>query len=197
MAVQRLEPLNPSHPVPLSAAALYAGPAVQIQPLRNTGLSTGDSYPEASASLIGDRPLHPLLPSSQSPPDRPAAQAATAQRVVATPAPAEATATARPEPQVTWSAPPPPPPETPTVQRHTSPEPAAPTLPAPALVPVTTVQRAEATAATAAAPAPDGGGHGNDPDELVKKIFDPLLRRLKAELLMDRDRRGGLTDLRY
>jgi hypothetical protein len=30
----------------------------------------------------------------------------------------------------------------------------------------------------------------------VKKLFDPLLRRLKTELWLDRERRGRLTDLR-
>ena len=35
------------------------------------------------------------------------------------------------------------------------------------------------------------------PDELVKKLFDPLLRRLKTELRLDRERRGVLTDLRH
>jgi hypothetical protein len=56
--------------------------------------------------------------------------------------------------------------------------------PAPATAPITT---APATAAAAA---------GGDPEELVKKLFDPLLRRLKAELWLDRERRGRLTDLR-
>jgi hypothetical protein len=62
-----------------------------------------------------------------------------------------------------------------------------------------TVQRVDEPGASAtstpALPAPGGGG--GDPDELVKKIFDPLLRRLKAELLLDRDRRGVLRDRRY
>jgi hypothetical protein len=35
-----------------------------------------------------------------------------------------------------------------------------------------------------------------EPDELLKKIIDPLLRRLKAELRVDRDRQGLVTDLR-
>ena len=66
--------------------------------------------------------------------------------------------------------------------------------------PVPTVSRA-----TEPAPAPPGGvpsSTGADavagqPDELVKKLFDPLLRRLKAELRLDRERRGSLTDLRH
>jgi hypothetical protein len=72
----------------------------------------------------------------------------------------------------------------------------------PAEVPVerVTLQRVDESGggatSTPAMPAPSGGG-GGDPDELVKKIFDPLLRRLKAELLLDRDRRGVLRDRRY
>ncbi|MFC7547748.1 hypothetical protein [Plantactinospora sp. GCM10030261] len=41
-----------------------------------------------------------------------------------------------------------------------------------------------------------GAGAGGEPEELLAKLFDPLLRRLKAELRIDRDRRGSLTDLR-
>jgi hypothetical protein len=36
---------------------------------------------------------------------------------------------------------------------------------------------------------------GGEPEELLAKLYDPLLRRLKAELRVDRDRRGWLTDL--
>ena len=36
---------------------------------------------------------------------------------------------------------------------------------------------------------------GGEPEELVNKLYDPLLRRLKADLWIDRDRRGFLTDL--
>ncbi|MEV6635677.1 hypothetical protein AB0M54_33495 [Actinoplanes sp. NPDC051470] len=78
--------------------------------------------------------------------------------------------------------------------------------------PVPTVSRASdgaatpapATEATAAPGAPAGAagaagavGAATQPDELVKKLFDPLLRRLKAELRLDRERRGSLTDLRH
>ncbi|MFI9814635.1 hypothetical protein [Saccharothrix variisporea] len=35
---------------------------------------------------------------------------------------------------------------------------------------------------------------GVEPEELLKKLYDPLLRRLKAELWLDRERRGLLTD---
>ncbi|HEX2299402.1 MAG TPA: hypothetical protein VHH34_12975, partial [Pseudonocardiaceae bacterium] len=49
--------------------------------------------------------------------------------------------------------------------------------------------------------APPGGagtaGAAGSPEELVKKLFDPLLRRIKTELRLDRERRGMLTDLRH
>ncbi|MEV0679701.1 hypothetical protein AB0I60_24560 [Actinosynnema sp. NPDC050436] len=38
------------------------------------------------------------------------------------------------------------------------------------------------------------GGGGAEPEELLKKLYEPLLRRLKAELWLDRERRGALTD---
>jgi hypothetical protein len=55
----------------------------------------------------------------------------------------------------------------------------------------------------AAGGAPPGGaaagaaGGAANPEELVKKLYDPLLRRLKTELRLDRERRGMLTDLRH
>jgi hypothetical protein len=67
--------------------------------------------------------------------------------------------------------------EAPIVQRE--PEPPA---PAPAPEP------------PAAAPAPAQAAAPPETDELVKKLFDPLLRRLKTELRLDRERRGALTD---
>jgi hypothetical protein len=61
------------------------------------------------------------------------------------------------------------------------------------------VQRADAGAAESGAAAVAAGaaasGSGAEPEELLKKLFDPLLRRIKAELRLDRDRRGVLTDL--
>ncbi|MFJ6675396.1 hypothetical protein ACIQMJ_30195 [Actinosynnema sp. NPDC091369] len=35
---------------------------------------------------------------------------------------------------------------------------------------------------------------GIEPEELLKKLYDPLVRRLKADLWLDRERRGALTD---
>ncbi|MFJ9786863.1 hypothetical protein ACIRSS_45330 [Amycolatopsis sp. NPDC101161] len=49
------------------------------------------------------------------------------------------------------------------------------------------IQRAPEPAPSPAAPQPET-------EELVKKLFDPLLRRLKTELRLDRERRGALTD---
>ena len=69
--------------------------------------------------------------------------------------------------------------EAPIVQRE--PEPPAP-APAPA------------PEAPAAPPAPAPAAPQPETDELVKKLFDPLLRRLKTELRLDRERRGALTD---
>ncbi|WP_425435792.1 hypothetical protein, partial [Lentzea kentuckyensis] len=60
------------------------------------------------------------------------------------------------------------------------------------------VQRAETqpetqpeTTQPGTAPAPAQ----QNPEELLRKLYDPLLRRLKADLWLDRERRGALTDL--
>jgi hypothetical protein len=34
-------------------------------------------------------------------------------------------------------------------------------------------------------------------DELVRRLYDPLSARIKAELRLDRERWGQLTDLRH
>ena len=79
--------------------------------------------------------------------------------------------------------------------------------------PVTTVSREAADAAeppvatpadtsvvqraTAPAPAPAAAGAGpTDVEELARRLFDPLAARLKAELWLDRERAGLVTDLR-
>jgi hypothetical protein len=45
--------------------------------------------------------------------------------------------------------------------------------------------------ATASPPPPPS------PEELAAQLFDPLVRRIKTELRLDRERRGALTDLRH
>jgi hypothetical protein len=70
--------------------------------------------------------------------------------------------------------------EEPVLQREDAP---ATPEPAPA--------QAAASAPATATPVPP------ETDELVKKLFDPLLRRLKTELRLDRERRGALTDRSY
>jgi hypothetical protein len=57
------------------------------------------------------------------------------------------------------------------------------------------VQRtAEAPVTPTEAPQP-GTPQSQNPEELLRKLYDPLLRRLKADLWLDRERRGALTDL--
>jgi hypothetical protein len=61
---------------------------------------------------------------------------------------------------------------------------------------VTVQRQAELTVQAAAAAEPARGAAGGEPEELLATLYDPLLRRLKAELRIDRDRYGSLTDLR-
>lgn len=68
----------------------------------------------------------------------------------------------------------------------------APVTPAEPVVQTVTVQRVE-TAAPAAPSAPTTPA----PEDLLAKLYDPLLRRLRTELRVERDRRGTLTDLRH
>ncbi|WP_325148228.1 hypothetical protein [Amycolatopsis sp.] len=67
--------------------------------------------------------------------------------------------------------------------------PVAESVAAPGVSPVAVAPHTDAAPAPApaAAPAPET-------EELVRKLFDPLLRRLKTELRLDRERRGALTD---
>jgi hypothetical protein len=51
-----------------------------------------------------------------------------------------------------------------------------------------------AAPAPPATPAPEAAGPPLD--ELVRQLFGPLTARLKAELRIDRERAGLLTDLR-
>jgi hypothetical protein len=67
-----------------------------------------------------------------------------------------------------------------------------PVAPAEPVVQTVTVQRVE-TAAPAAPSAPATPAA----EDLLAKLYDPLLRRLRTELRVERDRRGTLTDLRH
>ncbi len=49
----------------------------------------------------------------------------------------------------------------------------------------------------AAGPTGAGGAAGPNLEELAQKLFDPLSARLKAELWLDRERAGFVTDLRH
>ena len=76
--------------------------------------------------------------------------------------------------------------DSPTVPSGGLPSPdALPTPPAPIL-----------SAAPASPGAPAHGPGGPPLDELARQLFGPLAARLKAELRLDRERAGLLTDLR-
>jgi hypothetical protein len=66
--------------------------------------------------------------------------------------------------------------------------------PTPAAPPPTTTAPRDPEPAPAPAPAPTAQPAQPETEELVKQLFDPLLRRLKTELRLDRERRGALTD---
>ncbi|WP_434441089.1 hypothetical protein [Lentzea sp. E54] len=56
-------------------------------------------------------------------------------------------------------------------------------------------QNGAAPAQNGAAPAQNAAAPPQNAEELLRKLYDPLLRRLKADLWLDRERRGALTDL--
>ncbi|VZO35050.1 hypothetical protein HALOF300_00275 [Occultella aeris] len=74
----------------------------------------------------------------------------------------------------------------------------------PAGAPERTVPEATARATTVSRsdPPPDGGSAGlrdlsaGAVDELADRLAGPILRRLRTQLLVDRERRGMRTDLR-
>jgi len=59
--------------------------------------------------------------------------------------------------------------------------------------PVAETPNAESSGALAMSPPAEPVG--KDPDQIAQELFVPLLRRLKAELQLDRERRGALIDL--
>lgn len=67
--------------------------------------------------------------------------------------------------------------------------------PPPAPEPGPSPQAPATPAAAMSAPVPAAGpAAGMEPEELLKKLFDPLLRRLKTELRLDRERSGAPAD---
>jgi hypothetical protein len=68
-----------------------------------------------------------------------------------------------------------------------------------AINPVATVAREAGSATSSASPSPGGGAAaaaGPDLDDLARRLYDRLRGRLAAELRLDRERIGALTDLR-
>ncbi len=178
--------------IPAARPEPPAGPPVQLQ--RTEGVGAGTNQGLFQFPHVGHNPRVPtqnLDTAAQPSPPTPLAMS----RLVGTRAPITVNRAAMPEPTraIETAEPPasaiPPPPATPMQQLPETPP----------------AQREEATVAEPA-PAPASGtsstapptpaAAGADPDELVKKLFDPLLRRLKTELRLDRERRGRLTDLR-
>ncbi|MFI6099613.1 hypothetical protein ACIA8G_28995 [Lentzea sp. NPDC051213] len=86
------------------------------------------------------------------------------------------------------------PPPLPVVVAARTPDPTPPPTPEPAAhpQPPQVIQRAEAPQPD---PQPQAPAQSQSPEELLRKLYDPLLRRLKADLWLDRERRGALTDL--
>jgi hypothetical protein len=78
-----------------------------------------------------------------------------------------------------------------------------PGLPQPSASPAPVLQRAPADQPVDTAPAapgaaaPPGGPPAADLDELARRLYDRLRLRLRAELRLDRERSGHLTDLRH
>jgi hypothetical protein len=63
--------------------------------------------------------------------------------------------------------------------------------------PVAQRQPGPAGGALGAVRAAPAAGGGVDVDELVRRLYDPLSAQIKAELRLDRERAGFLTDLRH
>lgn len=81
-----------------------------------------------------------------------------------------------------------------TVQRQEAAEPVGAPAPSPDSAPATTMPAPSLAPAPSATPPP---GAAIPPlDELARQLFGPLTARLKAELRLDRERSGMLTDLR-
>jgi hypothetical protein len=169
-----------------------------VAPDGGNGSPDPPPVPLVVARLVGDRTPQPTIRSTPSTPTGAAGvlDAAVMPSAGYPRAPA-------PAPLATPPAPPPVAvvPAAPVIQTVTAEPPVVQTeqvVPQPDVPPVEEPAAAPDTAAptTSATPAVAPGAAAT-PDELVKKLFDPLLRRLKNELRLDRERRGMLTDLRH
>jgi hypothetical protein len=77
-------------------------------------------------------------------------------------------------------------------------QPAAEATPMPTPEPTPTAPPPEATPApAAAAAAPTAGTSATDLDEMARRLYEPLSARLRAELWLDRERAGLVTDARH
>jgi hypothetical protein len=82
-----------------------------------------------------------------------------------------------------------------SLQREPDDAPAPAPEPAPAPAPASAPPAAAAPAATGTTAAP-AAAPATDLDEMARRLFEPLSARLKAELWLDRERAGTLTDVR-
>lgn len=180
-----------AYPIATPSAVASAGPAE----FRSAGTSTAGpvTMPGPTSPTLGAEPGLTVLalaaPAGMPVPMRGPPGTAVSRLAVAEPAAPMRPPVPSPQPLV-MSAPAAVSPISVAVQRvdeAPAAEPPPPAEPAPAAAP-------EAAAPPVPAPAAAGGG---DPEELVKKLFDPLLRRLKTELRLDRERHGRLTDLTH
>jgi hypothetical protein len=150
-----------------------AGPAPVVARLigdRGAGPAAGPTAPARVVSWQGTAPPVPSKPRTDLPP----APVTIARLPASQPA----------GPPLALAAPPTP------VQRVEADPPAS--APEP-VVQAVAVRRADPPAA----PVPPAAPATQAPEELLDGLFDPLLRRLRAELRIERDRRGALTDLRH
>ncbi len=197
LALQRQGAGRPAGPVPPHEPAAATVPLAAAPPVP----------PLVVARLVGERPIAaPLATNGTEEATAPVPAAATAngvpnrtdterlspfvqrQALPAVPAAAPLTMLASPAPgpavrDASAAVPSP----VPVVQRvESAAEPDASTRPAAAAA----EPAGAAGPVPAARPAPPGG----EPEELLARLYDPLLRRLKADLRLDRERRGVLTD---
>lgn len=173
-SVQRFgAPATPHRPVdlPSMGSPVASGMPVLLDPPSSPGglPSTGPAVPP-SAGAGGPGPALPVLREvSWLGTTGHAATASTGLAVVQ-----------RVEEAVPPHEPPPPPPPSPPSDLNEPAEPLPEAAPTPS-------SAGPGAAGPAAAP---GAAAATDPEELLKKLFDPLLRRIKTELRLDRERQG-------